>query len=185
MEEQQSFLRNLIKAHGEDPNREGLKKTPQRFLKSFEYLTSGYRQDAAKVLKSATFNEAYKDMVIVRNIEFYSLCEHHLLPFYGKCDVGYIPNGKVVGLSKIPRVVNIFSRRLQLQERLTNQICEEIFNSLEPLGVGVVMHAYHFCMMMRGVEKQSSSTTTSAVRGCFTKLETREEFMSHLRNGSL
>ncbi len=167
----------MLKDLGDDPSRDGLLKTPERFLKSMQFLTSGYQKDVKQILKKAVFQVDYKDMVIVRDIEFYSLCEHHLLPFYGRAHLGYIPNGKVVGLSKIPRAIEVFSRRLQVQERLTNEVTEAFFEALEPEGVGLVVEAYHLCMMMRGVEKQSSYTVTSSMLGCFRELETRNEFL--------
>lgn len=170
--------RHLLRDLGEDPERDGLAKTPARVLDAFEYLTSGYQEDVGAVLTGALFDVDYQDMVIVRDIELYSLCEHHMLPFYGRCHVGYIPRDKVVGLSKLPRVVDIFSRRLQVQERLTHQISEAIQRHLNPIGVGVVVEAYHLCMMMRGVGKQSSFTMTSAMLGSFQNLETRSEFLS-------
>ena len=175
-------LDHLIGSLGEDPTREGLVKTPERYLKALQYLTSGYNGDASKVLRSATFTEAYSDMVIVRDIEIYSLCEHHMLPFYGKCHIGYIPDGQVVGLSKLPRVVDIFARRLQVQERLTHQISDAICEHLKPQGVGVVIEAFHLCMMMRGVGKQNSYTMTSSMNGCFQKLETRTEFLNLIQS---
>jgi GTP cyclohydrolase IA len=165
---------------GEDPNREGLLKTPERASKAMQYLTQGYDQDAEAILRGAMFHEDYSEMVIVKDIELYSLCEHHMLPFYGKAHVAYIPNGRIVGLSKIPRIVDVFARRLQVQERLTLQIRDAIQNTLEPLGVAVVIEASHFCMMMRGVQKQNSSTTTSAFTGQFEKAETRTEFLKLL-----
>ncbi len=165
----------------EDPSRDGLVKTPNRIYESLSFLTSGYRENIAEVMNDAVFEESYQDMVIIRDVEMYSLCEHHMLPFYGRCHIGYIPNGKVVGLSKIPRVVDVFSRRLQVQERLTNQISQAIFEYLNPLGVGVVTEAYHLCMMMRGVQKQNSFTMTSSMLGSFRNLETRNEFLSLIR----
>lgn len=170
-------LAKLLTDLGEDPSRDGLLDTPKRHLKSLRFLTSGYEVDVTAILKKALFDVAYKDMVIVRDIEFYSLCEHHMLPFYGRAHLGYIPNGKVVGLSKIPRAVDAFSRRLQVQERLTNEVAEAFFDVLQPEGVGVVVEAYHLCMMMRGVEKQRSYTVTSSMRGCFRDQETRNEFL--------
>lgn len=171
-------IQKLLKDVGEDPQRDGLLKTPKRFVDSMKFLTSGYQMDVKAIIQKALFDVEYQDMVIVRDIEFYSLCEHHLLPFYGLCHVGYIPNGKVVGLSKIPRVVDAFARRLQVQERLTNQVGEALQQHLLPQGVGVVIEAYHLCMMMRGVEKQSSYTVSSSMQGVFRNLETREEFLS-------
>lgn len=175
----------IINQLGENPDREGLLKTPERASKAMQFLTSGYQQDASKILKSALFTEEYSEMVIVKDIEVFSLCEHHLLPFYGKAHIAYIPNGKVVGLSKIPRVVDVFARRLQVQERMTHEILHSIHDNLKPHGVAVVIEAVHMCMMMRGVQKQNSSTTTSAFTGEFDKMETRNEFLklvsSHLR----
>ena len=174
-------LKEFFKDIGENPERDGLLKTPSRVISALEFLTSGYQEDVGSVLKSALFDVDYQDMVIVRDIEIYSLCEHHMLPFYGKCHVGYIPRGKVVGLSKLPRVVDIFARRLQVQERLTHQISEAIHKHMNPLGVGVVIEAYHLCMMMRGVGKQNSCTMTSSMLGAFQELETRSEFLSLIR----
>ncbi|MBL0333326.1 MAG: GTP cyclohydrolase I FolE [Chlorobiota bacterium] len=168
---------------GENPDREGLLRTPQRVAKAFEFLTSGYTIDIETTLNGAIFSETYDEMVVVKDIEFQSLCEHHLLPFIGKAHVAYIPNGKIVGLSKIPRIVDIFSRRLQVQERLTTEIAQTIQNFLNPLGVAVVLEASHMCMIMRGVKKQSSFTTTSSMIGVFkTQIETREEFMNIIGN---
>jgi GTP cyclohydrolase I len=175
-------FKELLRHMGEDPGREGLLKTPERFLKSLEFLTSGYRADVPKLINNAVFHEKYNDMVIVRDIELYSLCEHHVLPFFGRCHVGYIPNGRVIGLSKIPRIVDAFARRLQVQERLTGEISLALHEYLKPLGVGVVVEAYHFCMMMRGVEKQNSYTMTSSMRGVFEELATRTEFLSLLQS---
>lgn len=172
-----SQMEAIIAALGEDPQREGLLKTPMRSAKALHFLTQGYQQDAHQILRSALFSESYSEMVVVKDIELYSLCEHHLLPFFGKAHVAYIPNGKVVGLSKIPRVVDVYSRRLQVQERLTHQILDAINETMQPLGVAVVIEARHFCMMMRGVQKQNSSTTTSAFCGEFEKLQTRNEFI--------
>jgi len=169
---------SLLKKIGEDPKREGLVKTPQRAAKAMQFLTQGYHQDANKILKSAMFSEDYSEMVIVKNIELYSLCEHHMLPFFGQAHVAYIPDGHIVGLSKIPRVVDVFARRLQVQERLTDQILHCIHNTLKPLGVAVVIEASHMCMMMRGVQKQNSLTTTSAFTGEFKNVETRTEFLN-------
>ncbi len=174
--------RALLEAIGEDPDREGLLKTPQRAAEALCYFTKGYRQDVATVLNRAIFEEDYDDMVIVKDIEFYSLCEHHLVPFFGKCHVGYLPAGKIVGLSKIARLVEMFSRRLQVQERLTHEIAHALEEAIQPRGVAVVMQARHLCMMMRGVEKQGSQMVTSAVLGAFRERDrTREEFMSLLR----
>jgi len=172
------LIKELLIELGEDPNREGLKKTPVRVAKAFEYLTKGYREDIEKVLNGAIFTEKYNEMVIVKNIDFFSLCEHHLLPFYGKVHIAYIPNGKIVGLSKIPRIVEVFSRRLQVQERLTQQIADVLNEYLNPKGVAVVIEARHLCMIMRGVEKQNSVATTSAMHGIFAEdVKTRNEFM--------
>jgi len=166
----------ILEIIGEDPSREGLQKTPHRVFKAFEYFTKGYKQDPKEVLNQALFESSNNEMVIVRDIEFYSLCEHHLLPIIGRAHVAYIPDGKVVGLSKIPRLIEVFARRLQIQEQLTEQIAEAINEVIEPKGVGVVMQARHMCMEMRGVEKAYSSTTTSALRGIFLKEKTRKEF---------
>jgi GTP cyclohydrolase I len=174
-----AFLREL----GEDPKREGLLKTPERVARSLRFLTSGYRQDVDKVLNGALYSVAYDEMVIVKDIEIFSLCEHHLLPFFGRCHVAYIPTQKVIGLSKIPRLVDVFARRLQVQERLTNQIAQTIMEKIEPLGVGVVIEAKHLCMIMRGVEKQNSVAVTSAMLGVFRdEIETRQEFLSLVRS---
>lgn len=174
----------IIDEIGEDVEREGLVKTPERAAKAMLFLTQGYKQDAEEILRSAMFKEDYDDMVIIKDIELYSLCEHHMLPFFGKAHVAYIPDGHIVGLSKIPRVVDVFARRLQVQERLTHDILEAINNTLQPKGVAVVIEASHMCMMMRGVQKQNSVTTTSGFRGQFEKIETRNEFLklisSHL-----
>ncbi len=168
---------NVISELGEDVSREGLLKTPERASKAMQFLTHGYDLDAEEILRSALFNEDYSEMVVVKDIELYSLCEHHLLPFFGKAHIAYIPNGKIVGLSKIPRVVEVFARRLQVQERLTNEILEAINNVLEPQGVAVVIEASHMCMQMRGVQKQNSVTTTSAFTGVFQEESTRNEFV--------
>ena len=165
---------------GEDPAREGLVKTPERVAKAMQFLTHGYALDAEAILRGAMFKEDYSEMVLVKDIELYSLCEHHMLPFFGRAHVAYIPNGHIVGLSKIPRIVDVFSRRLQVQERLTDQILHCIQDTLNPLGVAVVIEAQHLCMMMRGVQKQNSTTTTSAFTGEFQKVETRTEFMNLL-----
>ena len=169
--------KGIIEELGEDTKRDGLLKTPERAAKALQFLTQGYEQDAAEVLKSAMFKESYREMVIVKDIELYSLCEHHILPFFGKAHIAYIPNGHIVGLSKIPRVVDIFARRLQVQERLTEQILNCINDTLKPEGVAVVIEASHMCMMMRGVQKQNSTTTTSGFRGAFKNIETRTEFL--------
>lgn len=167
----------IIDSLGEDTAREGIVKTPERAAKAMQFLTSGYEMDAAAILKGAMFKEDYDDMVIVKNIELYSLCEHHMLPFFGKAHIAYIPNGHIVGLSKLPRIVDVFARRLQVQERLTHDILECINKTLNPKGVAVVIEASHMCMMMRGVQKQNSTTTTSGFRGQFEKQETRNEFL--------
>lgn len=178
----QDIIRQLLAALGEDPSREGLQNTPMRVEKALRFLTSGYGADPDAVLNNALFTVDYTEMVIVKDIDFYSLCEHHLLPFFGRCHVAYIPRDKVVGLSKIPRLVEIFSRRLQVQERLTNQIAETIREKINPLGVGVVMEATHLCMSMRGVEKQNSFAITSAMLGSFrTDARTRSEFLTLIR----
>ena len=163
---------------GENKNREGLLKTPERASKAMKFLTEGYEKDPKQILQSAMFKEDYNEMVIVKDIELYSLCEHHLLPFFGKAHIAYIPNGQIVGLSKLPRVVDVFSRRLQVQERLTEQILDCINNTLNPKGVAVVIEASHMCMMMRGVQKQNSTTTTSGFRGAFKDTDTRNEFLN-------
>ena len=167
----------IIDLLGENTNREGLEKTPLRAAKAMKFLTEGYEKDPKQILQSAMFKEDYNEMVIVKDIELYSLCEHHMLPFFGKAHIAYIPNGKIVGLSKIPRVVDVFSRRLQVQERLTQQVLDCINETLEPVGVGVVIEASHMCMMMRGVQKQNSTTTTSGFRGSFKERDTRNEFL--------
>ena len=175
----EELIREFISRLDDDPAREGLARTPERVAKAFEYLTSGYRMDREKLLHRALFTVNYDEMVIVRDIELFSLCEHHLLPFYGRCHIAYLPNGKVIGLSKMPRLVDMYARRLQVQERLTTQIAESIQELIHPQGVGVVIEARHLCMMMRGVEKQHSSAVTSAMLGSFrTELETRHEFLS-------
>ena len=176
------LVRRMLQLIGEDPDRDGLRRTPERFEKALRFLTSGYQQDPGKLLNGAMFSACYDQMVLVKDIEIYSLCEHHLLPFFGKCHVAYIPDKKVVGLSKIPRLVNMFARRLQIQERLTSQIASAIQQSISPLGVGVVVQARHLCMVMRGVEKQNSQTVTSAMLGSFREnAQTREEFLSLIR----
>ncbi len=184
-EKVQKSVKTILEEIGENPSREGLIKTPERVAKAYEYLTSGYRKNIDEVINGAIFKEKYDEMIIVKDIEFYSMCEHHMLPFYGKIHIAYIPNGKVVGLSKIPRIVDVFARRLQIQERMTQEIADTINEYLAPQGVGVVAEAYHMCMMMRGVEKQQSYTITSAMYGVFkTDQRTREEFLeliSHKR----
>lgn len=174
-------VENTIKAIGEDPTREGLLKTPERHAKAMEFLTRGYHDSVRECINDAIFQAPSNDMVIVRNIEFYSLCEHHLLPFFGKCHVGYLPKGRIIGLSKIPRIVNIFARRLQVQERLTSDIAKCLMEELEPNGVAVITDAQHFCMMMRGVEKQGASAKTSALLGDFQRPETRAEFFNLIK----
>lgn len=179
-------IKKVLKLIGEDPEREGLIRTPDRVQKSFEFLTSGYKQDPVKIITSALFEEKYDDMIIVKDIEVFSMCEHHLLPFFGRCHVAYIPNGKIVGLSKIPRLVDVFAKRLQVQERLTNQIAHTLYEALKPRGVGVILEAKHMCMVMRGVEKQNSFATTSSMLGVFRKsLSTREEFLRLVQKTSL
>ena len=179
----EALVTQLLGAVGEDSQREGLRRTPHRVAKALEFLTGGYRQEINAVLNGAVFNEPYSEMVIVKDIDFYSLCEHHMLPFFGRVHVAYIPNGKIVGLSKIPRIVDVFARRLQVQERLTQQIAGTLFAALSPQGVGVVVEAKHMCMMMRGVEKQNSSATTSAMLGVFRDdVKTRQEFLTLIGN---
>ncbi|MFQ3336118.1 MAG: GTP cyclohydrolase I [Urechidicola sp.] len=176
-EKMSGFYEKILSDIGEDPQREGLLKTPERVAKSMQFLTHGYDIDPAEIMKAAMFSEDYSQMVIVKDIEVYSLCEHHMLPFFGKAHIAYIPNGKIVGLSKLPRVVDAFARRLQVQERLTNEIRDCIQETLNPLGVAVVIEASHMCMQMRGVEKQNSVTTTSAFTGLFLEEATRQEFI--------
>jgi GTP cyclohydrolase I len=178
----QEIYAELLTRIGEDPTRDGLLDTPRRMEKSMAFLTKGYTQTVEEVLHDALFDVDYDEMVIVKDIEFYSMCEHHMLPFYGRAHIAYVPNGKVVGLSKIPRIVDVFARRLQVQERLTHQIAEAIDHAIHPEGVGVVLEAQHLCMMMRGVEKQDSATVTSSMVGVFkTQLQTRNEFLSLVR----
>ena len=178
----QELIRQLLGELGEDPEREGLRDTPKRVEKAFRFLTSGYQADIDKVLNNALFTVDYSEMVIVKDIDFYSLCEHHLLPFFGKCHVAYIPSNKVIGLSKIPRLVDVFARRLQVQERLTNEIADTIREKIAPLGVAVVMEATHLCMSMRGVEKQNSFAVTSAMQGAFrNNARTRMEFLELIK----
>ena len=175
------LIHNLV----DDPSRGGLLDTPRRVAKFWQHMTAGYHQSAQEILSNAVYTVEHEDMVVVRDIEVYSLCEHHMLPFFGKCHVGYIPDGKIVGLSKIPRIIDIHARRLQVQERLGNEICETIIGALEPKGVGVVIEAHHLCMKMRGVQKQHSFTVTSSMRGCFQKdLGVRNEFISFIRSSS-
>jgi GTP cyclohydrolase I len=177
------LVRKMIALVGEDPNREGLRKTPERFEKAFKFLTSGYHQNLDTVLNGATFSVAYDEMVVVKDIEFFSLCEHHLLPFFGKAHVAYLPNKRVLGLSKIARLVNMFARRLQIQERMTSQIANAIEEKISPEGVGVIIEARHLCMQMRGVEKQHGQAVTSAMLGSFRhNKQTRDEFLSLVRN---
>jgi len=174
----------VIERIGEDPDRDGLKRTPQRMAKAIRFLTRGYQEDPAQLLRGALFEVDYDEMVIVKDIEMFSLCEHHMLPFFGKVHVAYLPKGKVIGLSKIPRLIDVFARRLQVQERLTKQIAEAIQDAINPIGVGVVIEARHLCMMMRGVEKQHSAAVTSSMLGAFrNEQETREEFLSLIRSG--
>ena len=184
----EDLTRELLVRLGEDPDREGLLRTPERFAKAYQYLTKGYNEDSADILHGALYSVDYDEMVIVKDIEMFSLCEHHMLPFFGKVHIAYIPKGKVVGLSKLPRLVEVFARRLQVQERLTVEIAESIQNAIHPLGVGVVIEARHLCMMMRGVEKQHSATVTSSMLGAFRAPQTRQEFLALIRekttNGS-
>jgi GTP cyclohydrolase IA len=178
----EELVREMIVRLGEDPDREGLASTPERVAKAMQFLVKGYKDDPEALLRQALYTVNYDEMVIVKDVEMFSLCEHHLLPFFGKVHVAYIPKGKVIGLSKIPRLIEAFSRRLQIQERLTTQIAEAIQNAIEPQGVGVVIEARHLCMMMRGVEKQHSSAVTSSMLGCFrSEEETRSEFLSLIR----
>ncbi len=177
----EEIYREILRRLGEDPHRDGLLRTPERVEKSMAHLTKGYQEDPLQLLRGALFDVDYDEMVIVKDVEMFSLCEHHILPFFGKVHVAYIPNGKVVGLSKIARLVEVFSRRLQVQERMTRQIADAIQEAIAPQGVGVVIEARHLCMMMRGIEKQNSSTVTSAMVGCFQNKETRAEFLSLVR----
>jgi len=183
MDEQplEKTIAGLLSAIGEDPNREGLQRTPARVVKAYRFLTNGYGKSVEEVINGALFEVSYSEMVIVKNIEVYSLCEHHLLPFFGKCHVGYLPQKKIIGLSKIPRIVDVFARRLQVQERLTSQIATALMTHLNPLGVGVVVEAYHLCMMMRGVEKQNSFAQTSSMLGDFQQPATRQEFFNLIK----
>lgn len=176
-------VKNILVGIGEDPTREGLLGTPERVAKSLEYLTRGYRQNIDEVINGAIFTASSDDMIIVKNIEFYSMCEHHMLPFFGKCHIGYIPNGKIIGVSKLARLVDMFARRLQIQERLTHQVAQSIMDVLGSTGAGVVMEAQHMCMLMRGVEKQNSVMTTSAMLGSFRKeASTRGEFLTLIKD---
>ena len=175
----ENLTKQLIEEIGEDPSREGLLKTPSRVSKAWSFFSGGYSQDLDKIINNAVFNEDATDMVVVRDVEFFSLCEHHLIPFFGRAHVAYLPNGKVIGLSKIPRIIDMFSRRLQVQERLTRQIAETVKEILDPIGVAVIMEGQHMCMQMRGVEKQNSLTTTSSMLGKFRESDrTRSEFLS-------
>jgi GTP cyclohydrolase I len=179
----EDLIKELLVELGENPEREGLVNTPRRVKKSLEFFTSGYNADITKIVNGSVFDENIKDMVIVKDIEFYSMCEHHMIPFYGKCHIGYIPRGKVIGLSKLPRIVDVFSRRLQLQERLTSQIAHTIYDLLNPYGLGIVMEANHLCMMMRGVQKQNSKAVTSCMLGSFQENpKTRTEFLTLINN---
>lgn len=178
----QKLFRDLLVKLGEDPEREGLQKTPERMEKAYHFLTSGYQEDAKNILERAVFSEKYDEMVVVKDVDIYSLCEHHLLPFFGKCHVAYIPDGKIIGLSKIPRIIEVFSRRLQVQERLTTEISTAIADTIRPKGVAVVIEAFHLCMRMRGVENQSSYAITSSMQGIFRQDEkTRLEFLHLIR----
>jgi GTP cyclohydrolase IA len=178
----EELAREMLVRLGEQPDREGLAKTPERYTQALQYLTKGYSEDAEQILRGALFSVDYDEMVIVKDIEMFSLCEHHLLPFFGKVHVAYIPKGRVIGLSKVPRLVEVFARRLQVQERLTVQIAGTIQKTIQPLGVGVVIEARHLCMMMRGVEKQHSATVTSSMLGAFRAQQTRQEFLSLIRD---
>ena len=181
----ETLVKDFLLELGEDPDREGLKKTPERVARMYEFLTKGYRQNIAKVLNDAVFQEKYSEMVIVKDIDFFSLCEHHLLPFFGKCHIAYIPQGSIVGLSKMPRIVEVFARRLQVQERMTQQIADTLYQYLKPMGVAVVMEAQHLCMIMRGVEKLNSIATTSAMLGAFRNdVKTRSEFLTLINRKS-
>ncbi len=182
LEKMKDLTREMLVQLGEDSEREGLRETPRRVAEAYQFLTNGYSKDIKKIVNNAVFNEKYDEMVIVKDIDFYSLCEHHMLPFYGKVHIAYVPNGKIIGLSKIPRIVDVFARRLQVQERMTQQIADTIDECLSPRGIAVVTEAFHMCMMMRGVEKQNSSATTSAVHGIFKEdTKTRMEFFNLIR----
>ena len=181
----QAIVQEMLEQLGEDPQREGLRQTPARVEASLKWLTRGYGMDVEEVVGDAVFQETHESMICVRDIEIYSMCEHHMLPFFGRAHVAYLPSGKIVGLSKIPRVVEVFARRLQVQERLTDQVAEALCRVLDPLGVGVVIEAYHLCMMMRGVEKQNSKTVTSSLRGAFRDdAKTRDEFLRLVHGGA-
>ena len=178
----QALIREFLIKLGENPDREGLTKTPERVAEAFTFLTSGYQADVEQILQSAIFNEKYDEMVVIKNVDFYSLCEHHLLPFFGKCHVAYIPDGKIIGLSKVPKIIEAFSRRLQVQERLTNEISSSIAETIYPKGVAVVIEAFHLCMAMRGVEEQNAHVITSSMKGLFRQDErTRQEFLHFIR----
>ncbi len=176
-------IRDILKFYGEDPTREGLLSTPKRYAKAMHYLTSGYRANMDTIINKALFKNESSEIVLIRDIELFSMCEHHLLPFYGRAHVAYLPNGKIIGLSKVPRIVDVFARRLQVQERLTSQISSALMDILNPLGVAVIIEAYHLCMMMRGVEKQNSKTITSSMQGVFRTNETTRKELLHLLNG--
>ena len=179
-------IKKILVSLGEDPDREGLSRTPERVKSSLEFLTSGYKKDPSEIINNAIFEEKYDDMIIVKDIEVFSMCEHHMLPFFGRCHVAYIPDGKIIGLSKIPRIIDIFAKRLQVQERLTHQIAHTLEDALKPHGVGVIIEAKHMCMVMRGVEKQNSFATTSSMLGVFRKnLSTREEFLRLVQKNSI
>ena len=181
----ETLIKDFLIELGEDPHREGLKKTPARVARMYEFLTKGYHQDIAEVMNGAVFEEKYSEMVIVKDIDFFSLCEHHLIPFFGKCHIAYIPNGSIVGLSKMPRIVEVFARRLQVQERMTQQIADTLYHYLKPMGVAVVLEAQHLCMIMRGVEKLNSIATTSAMLGVFRNdVKTRSEFLTLINRNS-
>jgi GTP cyclohydrolase I len=180
----QQLVHRMLQLLGEDPEREGLMRTPSRVESSLRWLTRGYGESVDELVRGAVFEENHESMVLVRDVEIYSMCEHHMLPFFGKAHVAYLPKGKIIGLSKIPRIVDVFARRLQVQERLTDQVADALMRVLEPHGVGVVIEAYHLCMMMRGVEKQNSRTVTSALRGSFLDGTTRDEFLRLAHGGS-
>jgi GTP cyclohydrolase I len=181
----ETLIKDFLAELGEDPEREGLLKTPNRVARMYEFLTKGYRQDIGEVMNGAVFKEKYSEMVIVKDIDFFSMCEHHLIPFFGKCHIAYIPNGHIVGLSKMPRIVEVFARRLQVQERMTQQIADTLYQYLKPLGVAVVMEAQHLCMIMRGIEKLNCIATTSAMLGSFRNdVKTRSEFLTLISKNS-